>query len=79
MEIAGPKLKEMQAQRNLFKNELAEEPKSEKVIGLHPAALRHYEKCVTQLQTVFSGGVKPDTAEAAEAIRSLIANYALPS
>ena len=77
VEIAGPKLKEMQAQRNLFKNELAGEPKIEKVIGLHPAALRHYERCVTQLRTVFSGGVKPDTTEAAEAIRTLIARITL--
>lgn len=73
VEIAGPKLKEMQAQRILFKAELAEEPKIEKIVGLHPAALRHYEKCVTQLQAVFDRGIKPDTTEAAEAIRSLIA------
>ena len=73
VEIAGPKLKEMQAQRTALQAELADLPEVEKLIGLHPAALVHYEMLVTELQTVFNGGVSADTAESAGKIRNLIA------
>jgi site-specific DNA recombinase len=73
VDIAGPKLKDMQAQKVALQGELAEQPKVERIVGLHPAALRHYEEHVTRLQSVFGGGVTPDTEEAAERIRNLIA------
>ncbi|MGJ0531788.1 hypothetical protein [Methylocystis sp.] len=45
----------------------------EKIVGLHPAALQHYERPVGQLNDVFGRGVTPDNAEAAEKIRELVA------
>ena len=73
VEIAGPKLKEMQSQKTTLQAELIEQPEIEKIVGLHPAALWQYEKHVNQLQAVFDKGVTADTREAAEKIRNLIA------
>ncbi len=49
------------------------QPEPEKIVGLHPAALRRYEQLVRQLNDVFGRGVTPDNAEAAEKIRELVA------
>jgi site-specific DNA recombinase len=73
VDMAGPKLKDMQAQKVALQAELAEQPKVDRIVGLHPAALRHYEEHVTRLQSVFGEGVTPDTQGAAERIRNLIA------
>jgi len=43
----------------------------ERIVGLHPAAVRHYEEHVTRLQSVFGEGVTPDTQETADRILDL--------
>lgn len=53
--------------------ELEAQPEVEKIVGLHPAALQHFEKLVGQLGEVFGRGVTPDNEEAAEKIRELVA------
>lgn len=73
VEIAGPRLKEMQAQKTALQGELADLPDAEKLVELHPAALVHYEKLLTELQSVFAGGISAYTVEPAEKIRNLIA------
>ena len=77
VDVAGPKLYEMQAQKTALQAELADLPEAEKQVELHPAALSHYETQVTKLQAVFHGGVTADTEEAAERIRSLIARIVI--
>jgi site-specific DNA recombinase len=77
VEIAGPKLKEMQAQKIGLEAELAEEPPEEKIVGLPPAALQPYEMHVSELQRVFGDGVTPHTEEAAQRIRNLIARVTI--
>lgn len=59
MDIAGPKLKELHVQKAALETELAVAPVGEKIVGLHPAALREYEEHVRQLQAVFGQGVTP--------------------
>ncbi len=77
VEIAGPKLKEMQAQKVALEAELAEQPPEEKIVGLHPAAMQHYEVHVAELQRVFGDGLTPATEEAAQRIRNLIARVTI--
>ena len=77
VDIAGPKLYELQAQKVSIEAELAELPQPEKLIELHPAALLHYEKLVTELQTVFQDGITPDIEGAAEKIRNLISHIVI--
>jgi site-specific DNA recombinase len=77
VEVAGPKLYELQAQKTALQAELASLPEAEKLVELHPAALSHYEKVVTELQAVFHGGITADTGEAAEKIRNLIARVVI--
>lgn len=48
-------------------------PEAEKVVGLHPGALRQYERHVGDLEGVFATGISPDTEDAANRIRRLIA------
>lgn len=72
MEIAGPKLKELHAQKTVLEADLAEEP-GQVIVGLHPGALRRYEEHVADLHAVFGQGLSPDNREAAETIRKLIA------
>ena len=60
-----------------MEQELAAAPTEEKIVGLHPAALREYEEHVDRLQAVFSQGVTPDYEEASNKIRSLIARVTL--
>jgi hypothetical protein len=66
-------MKEAQAQKLALMAELEAQPEPEKIVGLHPAALGHFEKLVGQLDDVFGRGVTPDNAEAAEKIRELVA------
>jgi len=73
VDIAGPRLKDMQAHKVALQAELALQPEVEKTVGLHPAALRHYKEQVTCLRSVFGEGVTPNTQEAADSIRSLVA------
>lgn len=74
MDIAGPKLKELHAQKAALEAELAEAPAEEdKIVSLHPAALHHYEQHVADLQAVFGDGMSSDNREAADKIRNLIA------
>jgi site-specific DNA recombinase len=77
MDIAGPKLKELHAQKTSKEDELAGAPTEEKIVGLHPAALREYAEHVGRLQAVFGQGVTPDYEEASNKIRSLIARVTL--
>ena len=77
MDIAGPELKEFHTQMAAIEAEIAETPEDEKIVGLHPAALREYGRHVEQLQSVFSDGVTPDLAEAAGKIRNLVARVTL--
>ncbi len=77
VEIAGPKLKEMQAQKVALEAELAEQPPEEKIVGLHSAAMQHYEVHVAELQRVFGDGLTPATEEAAQRIRNLIARVTI--
>ena len=53
---------------------MAELPEPERLIELHPAALSHYEKLVTELKTVFQDGITSETEDAAEKIRNLISH-----
>jgi site-specific DNA recombinase len=77
VDIACPKLFELQAQKVAIEAELAELPEPERLIELHPAALSHYEKLVTELQTVFQDGITSDTEDAAEKIRNLISHIVI--
>jgi len=77
VDIAWPKLKEMQAQRIALEAELTEQPPEEQIVGLHPAALQRYEMHVSELQRVFGAGVTPHTEEAAQKIRNLIARVTI--
>jgi site-specific DNA recombinase len=72
VEIAGPKLKELQAQRVIMQAELAAQPDEERIVGLHPQALRRYENCVARLEEVFRGRITRENEEAATTIRNLI-------
>ena len=72
IEVLGPRMKEAQAQKVALLAELETQPELEKIVGLHPAALRHYEQLVRQLHNVFGQGVTADNAEAAEKIRALV-------
>ncbi len=72
IEVLGPRMKEAQAQKVALLAELETQPELEKIVGLHPAALRHYEQLVRQLHDVFGQGVTADNAEAAEKIRALV-------
>jgi hypothetical protein len=71
-EIIGARMRELLATRTEIEAELADVPKVEKVIGLHPAALRRYEQCVEDIEAVFGEGISPDTEEAAAKIRGLM-------
>ena len=73
VEVLGPKMKEAQAKKVELQAELEAQPEPEEIVGLHPAALRHYEKLVGQLSDVFGRGVTADNEEAAEKIRELVA------
>src|SRR5919198_1505657 len=73
VDILGPRMKEAQAQKVALLAGLESQPEPEKIVGLHPAALRHYEKAVRQLHQVFGQGVTSDNEEAAEKIRNLVA------
>jgi site-specific DNA recombinase len=73
VDVLGPRMKEAQAQKVALMAELEAQPEPEKIVGLHPAALRHFEKLVGQMNDVFGRGVTPDNAEAAEKIRELVA------
>ena len=72
-------LYELQAQKVALEAELAELPEPEKLIQLHPAALFHCEKLITELQTVFHNGITSDTEDAAEKIRTLISHIVIHS
>ncbi|MEM7696723.1 MAG: recombinase family protein [Pseudomonadota bacterium] len=76
-DIIGARMKELSAEQKAVEAELASEPAAEKVIGLHPGALRQYERCVSDLATVFGGGITENNAEAAEKLRKLIARVTL--
>ncbi|RUU03977.1 recombinase family protein [Mesorhizobium sp. USDA-HM6] len=75
MDLAGPKLKDLHAQKTALEVELVEAPTDEeRIVGLHPAALRQYEQHVADLQSVFGEGLSSDNREAADKIRNLIAH-----
>jgi site-specific DNA recombinase len=63
-DMAGPKLNELKSQKEALETERAEQPAEEKIVGLHPAALQHYEKYVSDLQGVFGEGPTEDNEEA---------------
>lgn len=73
------RMKEAQAEIVALLAELEAQPEVEKIVGLHPAALQHFEKLVGQLGEVFGRGVTPDNEEAAEKIRELVAKVAVRS
>jgi hypothetical protein len=77
--MAGPKLNELKSQKEALEAEHAEQPVEEKIVGLHPAALQHYEKYVSDLQSVFGEGLTEANEEASERIRNLVANPTLPT
>ena len=79
VDIAGPKLYELQAQKVDIDAELAQLPEPERLIQLHPAALSHYEKLVTELESVFRDGITSDTENAAQKIRNLISHIVIRS
>lgn len=79
VEVLGPRMKEAHAQKVALIAELETQPEPEKIVGLHPAALRHYEELVGQLGDVFGRGVTPDNEEAAEKIRELVAKVIVRS
>ncbi|QGM99542.1 recombinase family protein [Methylocystis parvus] len=73
VDVLGPRMKEAQAQKLALIAELETQPEPEKIVSLHPAALRHYEELVGRLGGVFGQGVTPDNEETAEKIRELVA------
>ena len=76
-EVIGVRMKELSAEQKAAEAEIAAEPAAENVIGLHPEALKQYERTVRDLTTVFGGGITADNAEAAEKLRNLIARITL--
>lgn len=65
-EIIGARMRELLARQKKIEIELAEVPGEDKGVGLHPAALRQYERHVGQLDKVFGAGVTENNAEAAQ-------------
>jgi site-specific DNA recombinase len=57
-DVAGPKLKELKSRQEALEAERSDQPAEEKTIGLHPTALQHYERLVTDLQSVFGEGLR---------------------
>jgi site-specific DNA recombinase len=76
-EVVGARMRELLARQKQLEAELAVAPEVEKVVGPHPAALRQYERCVDNLELVFSNGISADTEEAAAKIRALIARVVI--
>ena len=72
-EILEAQMKEAHQQKTALLAELETQPEPEKIVGLHPAALLHYEQLVSQLNEVFGRGVTSENEEAAEKIRELVA------
>jgi site-specific DNA recombinase len=77
VDIAGPKLKELHAQKASIEEQLAAAPEEVKIVGLHPAALREYEAHIGRLRSVFAKGVGPDYEDASTKIRSSIARVTI--
>lgn len=73
VEIAGPKLKELQAQKLAVQAELTDCPTEQRSVALHPTALRRYQEHVAHLHKIFAQGITPENQEAAAAIRDLVA------
>ncbi len=72
-EVIGPRMQDLLAEQKELEAELANAPEEEKVVGLHPAALAQFERCIDDLEGVFAAGITSDTEEAADQIRQLIA------
>ncbi len=72
-EVIGARMRDLLARQKDLEAELTAAPEAEKVIGLHPGALRQYERYVGDLEGVFAKGVSPETEDAADRIRRLIA------
>jgi site-specific DNA recombinase len=59
VDIAGPKLKDMQDQKVACRLGLPSSRRWRGLLAFHSAAVRHYEEHVTRLQSVFGEGVTP--------------------
>jgi len=72
MRIAGPKLKVFHDEKEKVELELASQEPEEKVISLHPTAIKRYKKYVENLSLAFDDGISSENEEAANAIRNLV-------
>ena len=72
MIIAGPKLKFFHKEKERIEQELARQEPEEKIVSLHPAAIKRYEKHVENLSNAFEDGITSDNEEAASALRDLV-------
>src|SRR5262249_54764649 len=58
--------------RDALKTQLAAAPETEKVVALHPMALKRYEGQLARLQEVLAAGSAAGDTEAAAAIREIV-------
>ena len=72
MEIAGPKLRIFQDDKNRLELELSTQEPEEKIVALHPTAIKRYEEHVKNLSQAFDDGISLENEDAANAIRNLV-------
>ncbi len=72
MEIAGPKLRILHDDKNRLELELSTQEPEEKIVTLHPAAIKRYEEHVENLSQAFDDGISPENEDAAHAVRNLV-------
>lgn len=72
MEIAGPKLRIFHDDKKRLELELAMQEPEEKIVALHPAAIKRYEEHVENLSQAFDDGISPENEDAAHAVRNLV-------
>ena len=76
-EIIGARMRDLLARQEELEAKLAEAPPEETVVGLHPAALQQYERCIGELESVFGEGVTSELEEAAARVRALVSRIAV--
>lgn len=72
MNVAGPKLEALEADKQRLTAQLAEQELEDTIVSLHPAAIARYKRCVENLSQAFDDGISADNADAAMAIRDLV-------
>ncbi len=72
MEVAGPKLRAFHDDKNRLELDLSTQEPEEKIVTLHPAAIKSYEEHVENLSQAFDDGISLENEDAANAIRNLV-------